>query len=478
MADDLQALPAKHGPSTVATDKYSLLDGGGSVSKSDRRKETQGLGNDGYCMHNGREGKDLRREESDLNSHARQGRSSYGHMFPLEKEESASRQINTEQIFEARQEVDKHELSSKKDDSLFKIVKSGSSSHRKQLDNVAYGKCQENGISSMHVEDNRETLSCRKTKMSPHCEGFPGKHDEYATANEHTRKKNLASSKRVDLEEGVDSSKSCQNALLPPPYVKPKNNAMPPPYVKSKDSRHRSSRKTEQTGSDCNGHSMEPLPCNTDPEVNGLNLIQRKPDNLGDEEQIVGFGRVQTRGHQNGNELYYQEPRSARRKQHKSSSVAHVDDAGAPKRSSSSRRRDNSRKGLQILYDDEHSRKDDEEKMMDKLLLHYSKKPSTYDVRKLRKAYQANQLNQASNGNHTGESSHEKRTGEYHLSPDNVPATIRSVSLPREEPFSAEPRKVYTRANSFQPDGQAKHVHPNLPDYDDLAARFAALKGR
>ncbi|KAJ6372254.1 hypothetical protein OIU76_026689 [Salix suchowensis] len=60
-----------------------------------------------------------------------------------------------------------------------------------------------------------------------------------------------------------------------------------------------------------------------------------------------------------------------------------------------------------------------------------------------------------------------------------VSATPRSISLPHET-NSSEATKVFTRAASFQPDrtGPARHVHPKLPDYDDLAARFAALKGR
>ncbi|XP_076953975.1 uncharacterized protein LOC143628216 [Bidens hawaiensis] len=158
-------------------------------------------------------------------------------------------------------------------------------------------------------------------------------------------------------------------------------------------------------------------------------------------------------------------PKSVRRKhrhRHSKSSSSHDDigsseDVRIVKRISSSRRKD--RKGLQILFDDDQyrSHRDDEEKMMDKLLLHYSKKTSSgYDITELRK---------------------KKTSSSHHNDVEMIAPPARSISLPHES-GEAEPKKVYARANSFQPDNQVKHVHPKLPDYDDLAARFAALRGR
>ncbi|XP_047312111.1 uncharacterized protein LOC124915442 [Impatiens glandulifera] len=126
--------------------------------------------------------------------------------------------------------------------------------------------------------------------------------------------------------------------------------------------------------------------------------------------------------------------------------------------SSRSRRKDtnnSSGRGLQILFEDEHQQKDEEERVIDKLLLHYSSKPSNFDPEKL--------IRKPNNA--------ETRNNNPALIP---PPATRSISLPREKTTSGvEPVKVYARANSIQP---AKHVHPKLPDYDDLAARFAALK--
>uniref|UniRef100_A0A1J3CZK5 IST1-like protein n=1 Tax=Noccaea caerulescens TaxID=107243 RepID=A0A1J3CZK5_NOCCA len=127
-----------------------------------------------------------------------------------------------------------------------------------------------------------------------------------------------------------------------------------------------------------------------------------------------------------------------------------------------SRRRENSRKGLQVLIDEDE--KDSEEKMMDKLLLHYSKKPSSYDNVQQESKSRRSQLKNAE--------------GEDML----IPKTARSRSLPNDQ-FSgpSEPAITIARASSFQPERSSdanKHVHPKLPNYDDLAARFAELKGR
>ncbi|KAL3532438.1 hypothetical protein ACH5RR_005959 [Cinchona calisaya] len=568
-----QAQPNKHGPSTVAADKYNLLNGNESVAKSDRYdaspkeargpsdgvnrlnngreckdsrrehgsvavanfdsydvtpKEARGLSNGGHRMHNGSEGKDSRREDrydvakSDsydvspketrslsnhghripnegqgknsgreevyLNQKARQGRSTNGHMSATEKGETTSRRVKNDKLLEGRQEmmVYEHELSRKEDDTLFKAVKSGNSSRKKKLYNVGSEYSgQDEGIGNpIDERESWKTLSPGKTKMSPGCEGFMGREGDISSACEHVREKNLLNSKKHVQEEEGYSSKSDKNSLRPPPYIKSKNNMFPPPYIKHKESKHTPNRKSEQAGSYWDGHSTDPSSCSRVNEVNE-SKTQTEPENPGSEGQNVGLVRVRrSRNHEKGQQ--YEEdkiplpkPRSVRRKQHKSSSnhddTANVEDVGAVKRSSSSRRRrENSRKGLQILFDDEHSRKDEEERMIDKLLLHYSKKPSTYDAGKVKKVSQVHPPHQFSND--TGESSHDRKGDGHDLSPDAIPKTMRSTSLPHEETMPSEAKKVFTRANSFQPDGQARHVHPKLPDYDDLAARFAALK--
>lgn len=235
---------------------------------------------------------------------------------------------------------------------------------------------------------------------------------------------------------------SYYNSALPPPYVKGKDSANPP-YVKPKGSVYGTRTDSEQAGLDSAESSMDPTPHSRARQVMGSDKIQKEPPD-----------------HQN--HIPLPKPRSVRRKHSKSSSSNHEDiinpeDGHVVKRTSSSRRKEHSKKGLQILFDDEHYQKDEEERMMDKLLLHYSKKSSNYDITKLRKKSEVDRI--------VGQ---EK--------PEIVPA--RSISLPREPTGPLEGPKVFARANSFHPDTQAPHVHPKLPDYDDLAARFAALRGR
>ncbi|KAK9059460.1 hypothetical protein SSX86_020162 [Deinandra increscens subsp. villosa] len=227
-------------------------------------------------------------------------------------------------------------------------------------------------------------------------------------------------------EEDRIRSKPTYNSSLPPPYVKPN---IPPPYSKPH-----------------NASNSEKVKKESDHETEDLQHYQN---------DIMQLPR----------------PKSVRRKhKHSKSSSSHDDigsseDARIVKRVSSSRRKE--RKGLQILFDDEqyHSHRDEEEHMMDKLLLHYSKKPSAYDARKLRKKKTRSNANSKS------------PSPSHHNDVELIVPPTRSISLPHESGES-ESKKVYARANSFQPDNQAKHVHPKLPDYDDLAARFAALRGK
>ncbi|KAI3694793.1 hypothetical protein L1987_77774 [Smallanthus sonchifolius] len=228
-------------------------------------------------------------------------------------------------------------------------------------------------------------------------------------------------------EQDAIRSKSTYNSSLPPPYVKLN---IPPPYSKPH------------------------IPSNSE-------KMKKEADHRPDEDLH----------YQNDNVIPLPKPKSVRRRHKHSKSISSHDDIGSSedvhivKRVSSSRRKD--RKGLQILFDDEQypRHRDQEEKMMDKLLLHYSKKPSAYDIGKLRKKKSRSNTNS-------------KSPSPHHNDVEMINPPTRSISLPHEQSGESEPKKVYARANSFQPDNQAKHVHPKLPDYDDLAARFAALRGR
>ncbi|KAL6140913.1 hypothetical protein ACLB2K_059205 [Fragaria x ananassa] len=111
--------------------------------------------------------------------------------------------------------------------------------------------------------------------------------------------------------------------------------------------------------------------------------------------------------------------------------------------------------------------RDEEERVMDGLLMRYSQKQSPYDSSNMKGHLKPrnNQSDEDTNDSTRQRSSRSER---------NVPAG-RAASLPPPEPStSPEPTKRSARANSFQPEA---HVHPRLPEYDDLAARIAALKG-
>ncbi|KAM7275689.1 hypothetical protein ACFE04_017555 [Oxalis oulophora] len=177
------------------------------------------------------------------------------------------------------------------------------------------------------------------------------------------------------------------------------------------------------------------------------------------------------------NEIFFRDvglpkPKSVRRRHSKPRSRiddVSSEDPGVVTRKSRSRRKDDSKRGLQILFNEEHENNDEEERIMDKLLIHYSKKPSAFDPEKLKR--------KSSRRRHP----EFEGTDVPHDLPDKRPPPPRSVSLPTEQKAPVETPKVYARAESFQNDrsDRARHVHPNLPDdFDDLAARIAALKGR
>ncbi|XP_019159083.1 PREDICTED: uncharacterized protein LOC109155862 [Ipomoea nil] len=55
------------------------------------------------------------------------------------------------------------------------------------------------------------------------------------------------------------------------------------------------------------------------------------------------------------------------------------------------------------------------------------------------------------------------------------PYVCRAVTMPPERPKESVVMDSITRSNSF-PVQQPDHVHPKLPDYDEIAAKFLALK--
>ncbi|XP_054785549.1 uncharacterized protein LOC129292068 [Prosopis cineraria] len=243
------------------------------------------------------------------------------------------------------------------------------------------------------------------------------------------------------------------------------NTHIPPPYVKSS-----SKQKTSKSGA------------NVDFSQEDQGNISAYPSPHGEPDVASASERIHLSSEKGlATEVPAPKSKSSRRK-HSKSRPSHYDanssqyDASAEHsrivtRKLRSRRRDDPRRGLQLLFDDDRYRSHEEERIMDKLLLYYSKKPSILPEKWIRK-------NRSRHARQMDNSAREFSRNDE--SPEMNAALPRSVSLPREETEVMKGNKEFTRGASFQPDRPtvARHVHPKLPDYDDLAARFAALKGR
>lgn len=348
-----------------------------------------------------------------------------------------------------------------KEDTIHRRNRHGSSSRGERLEvsddiygaqnNRVYGFTKSFEYDSI-ADDNHEKLPTTRD----------GKH-VFSAGYRDCKEPNAAKPPKIIAEEDTDKLKINSSYALPPPYVKSKDKLVPPPYMKTV--------KAKKVSSNHGGISADPTAHKMDDLEGRSARIRPEEDHSTYEDLGAGHARLRSNGHEKDvaywNGIPLPKPRSMRRKHSKSSSsrddLGDSEDSEVVKRSSTSRRRDHSNKGLQILFNEEHKQRDDEERKIDKLLLHYSRKPLTYDQEMLRRKQKLHAREAPRNGFNEEEAS-------------GLPA--RSVSLPREQLTSKEQVKVYARANSFQPDKPAGHVHPKLPDYDDLAARFAALKGR
>ncbi|KQK17250.1 uncharacterized protein LOC100832711 isoform X1 [Brachypodium distachyon] len=103
---------------------------------------------------------------------------------------------------------------------------------------------------------------------------------------------------------------------------------------------------------------------------------------------------------------------------------------------------------------------DEEERMMDKLLIHYSKKGLDMDETKTR--------TETANGH--GTQTQCQQNGSMH-------PPGRAVSLPPGTVSTDEAAKVPARSTSLRPEcPRSVHVHPRMPDFEELAARVTALR--
>ncbi|CAN1177645.1 IST1-like protein [Linum perenne] len=387
--------------------------------------------------------------------------------------------------------VQKHEH--RKDNTHLKTVGSGSSSQRKQYASIDGGtKLCGDQPSKPYKADCVDDMICGKPEPPPSFVGLRshGNSKDPLAGNVYVGSKNPAEkSASCAQEDEAHKLQSFYNSSIPPPYTRPN--------TKLKDIKSAVNGGSANTVSDSDALGAS--------RAQGINHSNRShhPDHV-----APGAGGP-ARGdeHVFDTKVYYQgetttitnpipKPRASRRRHPKPQTshenASNMESTGVVKKKTRSRRKDDSRRGLQILFDDEQQKSDEEERIIDKLLVHYSNKPSTYEpeplkvVRKTSRNHHSRHPSTpaaaAARHNKSPSQIGRDEDGETSASVHSHPS--RSFSLPNEQPSSvqaSQQNKVFSRAATFEPDrssAAARHVHPKLPDYDDLAARFAALKGR
>lgn len=482
-----QVEPNRSGPSHASAGNHILPNGKDGGSKADKLdtalgERHKGL-NDQHNRQNGREGIVFKKEQQDLHSSERKESSKDGNKHLTKQEASYSKGRKHDILFDKEEEQTRirNKAVLEKGDNSIGIAKPGCSSPGERLEGFdnKFTRHDENRgqILTGRAQD---PLSCTRSETAP-SRGLPFKNEDVSSAWDTAIERNTVNSTRmVQQEDGNRLMTSYANFALPPPYIKSKEKTIPPPYVKPNDSKERARKGSKQSAFEFDGHFRSSSPRNRVKTIK----INKEPDLPDHEAQTIKPTRTNSHSHDkefSHKDVILPKPRSVRRKHHKSATShgeeGKSEDARAVKKISSSRRREHSRKGLQILFEDERHQKDEEEIMIDKLLLHYSKRPSKCDVENLRKKPPAH-LSHLTTPD-TGEfSNNQTNRDQDEMESDMVPFPKRSISLPHEQAAPSKATRVFARANSFQPDNQACHVHPKLPDYDDLTARFAALRGR
>ncbi|KAE7998749.1 hypothetical protein FH972_003260 [Carpinus fangiana] len=476
-----QDQPKIYGSFNVAGDKNKSSSGMGAIPRGEKPdvsfKERLELTNDGHRYYNAQEGTVSKRE---LDNRSRHEFSDKGYKARNGREGAVLKKDGHDISFQGRQEFadDKHDAWNWKGDATPKSARSRSSSQGNGLECIDDGSrllvCRED---TAPVSDYAGSLLHRKPEFAPSCGGLQSKGNgkEPLAGNNHAIQHNITNLVGK-VEEGIiHKEKPYYRNALPPPYVKPN--------VKPKASKSRSDLGSSPAGFDSNVAFVEPSILKRANVGSTSERIQLGSNHSDYERQVVGPARVNSHGQEKDH--FYQDdvagnstpkPRSSRRRRsksrHNNNDAGYFEEIGVVTRKSRSKERDNSRRGLQVLFDDEHYQDDEEERKLDKLLMKYSKKPSPYEpavVRGKSKARHADHM-----GANAGESPQNSRGGPDEKS-EMVPPPPRSVSLPHEHTSQTQATKVFSRAASLQP---ARHVHPKLPDYDDLAERFAALRGR
>ncbi|KAK8660564.1 hypothetical protein V6N13_051486 [Hibiscus sabdariffa] len=381
------------------------------------------------------------------------------------REEAFKIKENADVLSRQKQEISagKSEFGNGKDDVTLKTMRLSSSSSRKRMERVNGGaKIQDDRENSVRRIENQDVLTQRKPDLNPSNSAascLKSRDQDLFITDSYADVYSFQNSTRKTHKAGESKRKPHSKSGIPPPYVQM-------PSIKSKDSRHGAVIGSPVAGSD----------------INGVSSDTSIPDK---EVQIIPHMRGRETDYyysHEGSDTPIPRRRSSRRRHVKSAS-GHVeigdddDDTEVARRKPRSKRRDDSRRGLQILFDDEKHRDDEEERIIDRLLMHYCKKPSSSEDGVLRRKSRSHHVHHMrSDAGEVPQKASRDRSGDISKT---IPRPVRSISLPRVQTTQSEGTKVYARATSFQPDrsNASRHVHPKLPDYDDLAAHFAAMKG-
>nr|KYP61613.1 IST1-like protein [Cajanus cajan] len=346
--------------------------------------------------------------------------------------------------------VEKSDRGYWKEGSMLKQI--GRSSQKKTVEQFEGGsKPQDSWGNTTPLRENQDTATSRKSPI--HAGSHFKSNNEPFTVN------------HVGLP-GTDKPERNFQRGDETPTLKPcYSSAVPPPYVKQPNSKQQNSARGANNISSLTDSGLD----NSDQDWQG-NRHDRLSKQSREKEISI---------QEDAEEVPSGKPRSMRRRHSRSRPPGYYDASNEEyqlerKSRSRSRRRDESRRGLQAKFDDERYQNAEEERIMDKLLIHYSKKPSILVPEKLKRNSRIHHEHLTVNStrellqNGSGDRS------------DGTTHAPRSVSVPRVHHREAEVKKVFNRAATFVTvrSHEARHVHPKLPDYDDLADRIAALRAR
>ncbi|KAJ7969621.1 IST1 like [Quillaja saponaria] len=409
------------------------------------------FGFDGHRFHNGKEEVASKRDDYNLQSKPEPSRNRYKPVGGCD--ETTLKRDNHDNPFRGRQEDSVSNGIQDKDSNMLKSVGLYDSSQGKKVEYLE-GVSKKHNIreNTTRQRDCQETVPCGKPDTTSNRAGLHvmGNMNESFSVSSHGVSYDNANSMRKVPEDETSRVKPYYNNALPP-YVKPSS--------KLKDSIRKANSVASHPNSEGDGVSKDPLVHKGVDAATTSDKIQLSLDRDDRERHVIGHAKVSRHGLEEGlfnrsdsRGVPLPKPRSVRRKHSRSrsghSDLGTVEDAEVVKRKSRSRRRDDSRRGLQILFDDELDQNDEEERIIDKLLIHYSKKPSMAEPGKVKRKSKSRHAHHI----HAGESLETGNREGLDEESEIVPPPERSVSLPSEQSGASEVTKVFTRAASFQPD--------------------------